>query len=330
MIKNLGLVFAATLLSLAVCEVAVRAFVPVRNVGPAFSIYDPEYGKVLKADFSTVRKTPEFAMTFTTNSLRMRGEEVDLSAEKKILFLGDSFTMGYGVSDGDEFPARIREWLHRMGLPFEVLNAGVGDTGNGRWLKLLRNEGASEFEPDLVVFQFYGNDLMDNLVEGLYDISDKGELQEIPAGSIPWTRKVQPLLDLVPCLSHSYLLGLLKQVVWSLSRQSFEDERGGMVVPMANAMLEDASRLQYLIVENALRWCRERSISTLGVFVGMPRDAYKPLYGLFDDVGAKVVEVPGKSERPDLYFKVDGHWHSGGHEYVAGLLIDELERIFLR
>ena len=43
-------------------------FVPVRNVGPSFSIYDPVYGKTLRKGLRCRRIAPEFTMSFSTNA----------------------------------------------------------------------------------------------------------------------------------------------------------------------------------------------------------------------------------------------------------------------
>ena len=99
---NLALICISTLLTLALCEVVVRIFIPVRNVGPSLTIYDPVYGKRLKKNFTATRTTPEFTMQFTTNSLGFRGPEPEVFPYRPILFLGDSFTAGYGVNDGEE------------------------------------------------------------------------------------------------------------------------------------------------------------------------------------------------------------------------------------
>ncbi len=61
-----------------------------------------------------------------------------------VLFLGTSLTEGYGLDAPEEhaFPARIQERIDRAGLPFRVVNAGLGgDTsagGLGRLEWLLR------------------------------------------------------------------------------------------------------------------------------------------------------------------------------------------------
>ncbi len=67
-------------------------------------------------------------------------EDAGASAGKKlktIIFFGDSLTAGYGLEDPSKaFPALNKKRLDSMGLPYQVVNAGVsGETsagGNGR------------------------------------------------------------------------------------------------------------------------------------------------------------------------------------------------------
>jgi hypothetical protein len=73
--KNLCVLFVSVLSTLALCEVILRVFVPVRYIGPTVSIYDPIYGKRHKQSFTTRRITPEYSMQFTTNSFGFRGPE---------------------------------------------------------------------------------------------------------------------------------------------------------------------------------------------------------------------------------------------------------------
>ena len=73
--ENLALAFIAILVSLGVCELVVRNFVSVRNVGPSFTRYDSYYGQLLKQNFLGLRVTPEFTMRLTTNSDGFRGPQ---------------------------------------------------------------------------------------------------------------------------------------------------------------------------------------------------------------------------------------------------------------
>src|SRR3712207_746422 len=56
-----------------------------------------------------------------------------LAQEKKtIVFLGDSLSAGSGVKSQQAFPALVQEKIRERGLPFEVVNAGLGgDTTAG-------------------------------------------------------------------------------------------------------------------------------------------------------------------------------------------------------
>ncbi len=52
--------------------------------------------------------------------------------KKRLVFLGDSITAGYGLEQTEAYPALIEQKIKAEKLPFEVVNAGVsGDTTAG-------------------------------------------------------------------------------------------------------------------------------------------------------------------------------------------------------
>ena len=113
---NVALLVLVTAVALCAAELAVRRFVTVRSVGPAVTVYSPIYGVRLRSNFSGVQITPEFRMRITTNSLGFRGPEPDGPLRNVLLYLGDSFTVGYGVNDGEEFPALVAARLASAAL----------------------------------------------------------------------------------------------------------------------------------------------------------------------------------------------------------------------
>ena len=52
--------------------------------------------------------------------------------KKTIVFFGNSLTAGYGLSPSQSFPAVIQKKIDSLGLPYQVVNAGVsGETSSG-------------------------------------------------------------------------------------------------------------------------------------------------------------------------------------------------------
>jgi acyl-CoA thioesterase I len=73
-----------------------------------------------------------------------------------VLFLGDSLTAGYGLAEGQAFPALVGRELAEEGIEARVVNAGVsGDTTAGG---LARLDWVLSQGPDVVVVGLGGND----------------------------------------------------------------------------------------------------------------------------------------------------------------------------
>lgn len=299
---------------LVACELTVRAFVDVRNVGPSFTTYSPVYGKRLRRSISVKRITPEFEMRLSTNAQGFRQPDEVPAGSNPILFLGDSFTMGYGVSDGEEFVSVIRRQLPPQSGPF--LNAGMGDNGNGRWIKFL-NRDAPRYAPKLVVLQVMDNDFYDNPAEGLYVLRD-GELVEqpiAPPGPREW---IQSALNAIPLIARLHLVGLMRQVRNPTAVGPNDD---------AKPAEKNQSELTYRLVDRAIEICQEHGWPVLGLSVGLQGSRIERMRRIFADRGVTLLEAPNRESRPDLYYRVDGHWNAKGHAYVAQLLLGEMRQV---
>ncbi len=76
--------------------------------------------------------------------------------KKTIVFLGDSLSAGSGVQPQQAFPALVGDKVRERGLPFEVVNAGVGgDTTAGG---LRRLDWLLQRKVDVLVLELGGND----------------------------------------------------------------------------------------------------------------------------------------------------------------------------
>jgi hypothetical protein len=91
------------------------------------------------------------------NSQGLRDREYSLAKPAgvyRVLMLGDSTTLGWGVKVADT-SAKVLE--RELGPRFEVINAGVGNYGTVQELTYYKTHGR-RFHPDLVILQYFIND----------------------------------------------------------------------------------------------------------------------------------------------------------------------------
>jgi len=94
-----------------------------------------------------------------TNEYGFRGPAVAMPKPpgvRRVLMLGDSLTMGWGVREADTTSALVAERLAAAGR-FEVVNAGVGNFNTAMAVDLLESAGL-RVDPDIVVLNYYIND----------------------------------------------------------------------------------------------------------------------------------------------------------------------------
>jgi len=314
---NILVAVLAILLTLGLLELFVRTFVTVRNVGPVFTVYDPIYGKRVKASFHAIRIAPEFRFAFNTNSLGMRDPEPTKPVTGGILFVGDSFTMGYGVQDNEAFPAVLRAELESRAVTVPLLNTGMGPNGNGRWVKIFEYD-AAKFLPRIVVFQVMANDFDDNLAEHLFELDGKGDLRELPIGPESLARKAQTLIDDTPGVRYSYLVGLALMAA----------EAAGIERPGSSNNTTDlpSDELTYTLVRTAVDKALASGADVIGLLVGLTGERRTKMMEIFRQRGLTCIDGPDKEESPDMFYKVDAHWNSTGHRRAAELLLPEILR----
>jgi len=103
--------------------------------------------------------------TVTHNSLGNRGRETALARRadvKRIVFVGDSQTWGYGVGDDETIPAQLERLMNDGGATrYEALNLGVGGYGTDQaFLKYVLQ--GRRYAPDIVVLTVFKNDPVEN------------------------------------------------------------------------------------------------------------------------------------------------------------------------
>jgi lysophospholipase L1-like esterase len=153
-------------LSLAVSLALVEIVLRVKN--SSMNTYDIEmwrYAKELKAksddphlDFDHVKSKSAVLQKVEVrlNEWGLRGGPVEPlpPGGRRILFLGGSIALGWGVAEGDTIEARLERSLRARGETVQVLNGGVGNYNADRYVSRFFKELAGLNPTDVVVHYF--------------------------------------------------------------------------------------------------------------------------------------------------------------------------------
>lgn len=89
---------------------------------------------------------------------------VKVAGERLVLAFGDSLYAGYGLEQGQSFPAALQKQLEGQGIPARVVNAGVsGDTSAAGLARLAFTLEGLPRKPDLAIVGLGGNDALRGL-----------------------------------------------------------------------------------------------------------------------------------------------------------------------
>jgi hypothetical protein len=174
----------------------------------SFDVHDPVRGWAVKPG---VRDAPAWGeQRVSTNSRGLRGLEEYAYDRRpgvpRIVALGDSFTFGDEVGDGDAWPRRLAGELPGV----EVLNLGVHGYGHDQMLLYLQEEGI-RYRPDVVLLGFLSDDMERNVLafrdyaKPRYELrGGRLMLQNVPVpdpaemlAAEPWRSKLVDLLDVL-------------------------------------------------------------------------------------------------------------------------------------
>ncbi len=178
-LKRLAARLLVSAIVFAVClvlsEIAVRliGYEPIYRVYSKPSIFwrhDPLLGWSHEPGSEETYVGPkpwpiEFSTSVEINSDGLRGPEVAPRPPEglRILFLGDSMLAAFEVEYEETFTAKIEKELARsLGVPVQVLNAGVRGYGTDQSYLYFRERGY-KWEPDAVVLVYSGNDPRNNI-----------------------------------------------------------------------------------------------------------------------------------------------------------------------
>lgn len=312
---NLLLASGATMLSVISVEIGLVVsgqFAPYpspyygERVAVRNEFTDSLIGWKLKPYQSTRVESEEYAILVEANGLGFRDprEFTVKRDERRVIFLGDSFTFGNGVELESTFAKRS--------VPSGVRSFNFGMSGFGidqMWMSL--HHYGWPLAPDIVVLAFIENDLTRSLSAYRW----RGEWRWKPAFALRNGR-------LVPQTAENRPSGIRRWV----QRHSRLAEAWGQVMRRLNRRYAIGYRwrLNRALFEAIRDECLEAGIPLLAVYIPS-RDNWEPLPMLhieFADMGIPFFDLAELlPAHPDsLYFEIDRHWNNAGHAFAAEAL----------
>ncbi len=154
--------FLVLLLVFVSSEVLLCLFDSQKYIFPRWE-FSSEYGSLLpRNQIMTQGKPGHYKFSYQINQYRYRGEQIPVSntyENSNIVVLGDSYTFGHGVDDGEEYPAVLSK---AIGSEYNVINLGVGGWGLTQQIRRYYELGQL-YAPEVVILMFCSNDPGDNM-----------------------------------------------------------------------------------------------------------------------------------------------------------------------
>jgi lysophospholipase L1-like esterase len=257
----------------------------------------------------------EVAYTIDADGFRNGGN--DGPYDRTVLFIGDSFTFGYGVLDDQTLETATRQQLWEQGVQARCLNAGVVGFGTGEELRLMRDLLERQ-RVDAVVFQVLPeNDLSDNCEDGGFGIEDERLVEYQPHRLAPRIQLRHILVD-ASRNSDSAMLSLVVKGIY----------RHGWLKP---AVDESQYALERALLKEVVSVAASKHIPLLIFSVPMvphlmseeSRPAHARVVECIAASGARRIDLDQLVSQPEYYLG-DGHFSAAGNALVGAALAEEL------
>jgi hypothetical protein len=330
--KTIALVVLMGVVTFAALEVGLRGFFAIRNrLVLQKNDFSSQLGWKTTANYHFKGTVPGYGTvdySTTNDGFRVFG---DVNTSKiKILVLGDSSTQAFQVSDGNAYYDILRKGRDDI----EIFAYGSGGYGSLQEFLML-DAFYDKIRPDIILWQFDGNDLVNNSFD-LESKSHDNNLMTRPYlinGKIEWRYPVQSGHWATRLAQSSYVLRLL-QVSGRASAQKFLVHQTELLLREDNPFFVEAVE----VTAEIMRRVKVRADKTPIVAFcirgqGLQASIYERICrelnmhfvpGVTEAVlkeETRGIAVSGMKDGQE----VDSHFNSLGHEIMGRVLFEYLE-----
>lgn len=318
-----------------------QAKFPRHVVGAPFGVRINEPGATYR------HKSADVTVWFKINSQGMRADRDYAYAKppgtKRIVLLGDSYSVGYEVPFEASYGSVLERELRRRGISVEVLNAAVSGFGNAEEAVYLERE-LLKYQPDLVAVGFYGNDLLDNVRSNLFRLDGEtiveADRSYIPGGRLANFLNTNVVFNWLSERSNAFVI-LKERATEALKRRVVKDNIEALDSAEAGAAAKEAERSYERRLAAALFEKLYTLASSNGgslAVVSIPTYRQKPdrlidtfpvdLFGgsrpSYVYVSGAAVLEPHLGREPLYWLRSHYHWTPFAHDVVGRTLADRV------
>jgi len=341
-LANTAIFLVVTAIGLLVLEFASRVLFPLPpgtdfrdEAGNSIELF--RSGTLLVADLEFFQVSPDFNVRSHTGPMGLRAPEP--GPAPNVIFLGDSFTFGQGLTDDQTIPA-----IYCAETKQDCANLGFPGTGTYRQIAILEHwlgeVGWRPQEVNLLVFAMAsglgaGNDLFDTVdevqraaVTPTTPGSNRTETAEVDGGVqagdeavgfLPWILSKRQWIRVNSNLARFVVLhiGPTLRSWFSLDPTAADYEEGIQV------MTEQLMRLDAL----SQRYEFEYTIFLLHPMQDLMRNTFRETADAMRSAAPASVEIIDTAQAlmddpARFYFPYDGHFNPDGAQAIAQFLID--------
>ncbi|MCC5942780.1 MAG: SGNH/GDSL hydrolase family protein [Balneolaceae bacterium] len=348
------LMSTGVIIGLLIAEILVRIFLPQNRLTTWIEMH-PDGFMMNQKGVTAIHNFNERQVQYRLNEAGLRGEQLPPDDELNVLFLGDSFTFGLLLDEGNTFIKLLQENVNAI-FPeqrINLLNGGVGGAGLADW-PLWLGEFGQTVSPDIVIYMMNTSDLDRSISKNLFVANEadsalvqsrRWEPREFMAkmGRQAWYRSLQ---------KHSDLMNLLVSIAWD--KLYFKDLTDGFNHEASQTKLPAEQQryiesgysnlLGILLLQRLDEWCANNEcdfiLSTTGFFDFEEEQYYThPFYEkmkiegslnipFFDNTEC-MVEFTG-GDKSGIVIEGDGHPNETGAQLIAGCTWNWLQEYLMQ
>lgn len=282
---------------------------------PECAHYNSELTYILRSGSCQVSNR-EFEVEYRINSAGLRDDE-DSLLQPKIVFVGDSHAMGWGVAGNASFPQLVEKQLGK-----KVLNASISSYGTVRELKLLNQLDTSNME--LLVIQYCDNDFRENNVfyqqDNTLPISTRIEYEEVR------DRHLRDSAYRPGKYSVYFLSQIFSELIASSSSSNTASHKDNSIQEarrFINAIIHspiDLSKVPILVIET------NGHAQNDSFFIQALRSEASRLSMYAAVRNIQTLDVSNSLQK-EHYFILDDHMNTQGHQRIAEILTNAISQI---